>query len=455
MRPIKQSELLTAFDAIATDFIACDKPLSVVNMSWGFAKNDYINTKIEQLSSIGLFLVAAAGNAGIAIDDITPASIPSVFTIGAYDETLKPCDFSNYTGDDSLVSVTAAPTNHGELDAWAPGSKIWAASLNSTYGFTAGTSEAAAIASGALAYNLSLSVDETGKGPSQFTTYNSMLDTMRNNWKPNKNGNAGAKFSLANISPYVNAALKLDLLDLSDPKYANSFNRIISYKSGVETPFPTRNLFATANSSTYSMITDRASTARLVTNQDVPAYITVDNKGMMTINAPAIAEPYINIPALEFETFHRDGSTGTTFINVFLLREDITKETAPVVLPPDDPVLNLLLYSVCSGSIPPCYAGSCGSFGGCATVSAKSCMCFYSDVRLKTNINLVDNIEDINIYSYNYIWDDVPCIGAMAQELLVSKYKDAVITASNGYLVVDVSKLPKSIQFLYTNVNNR
>jgi hypothetical protein len=378
--PLKQSDLLFAFNAIAEDYIASGKPLSIVNMSWGFAKNEYINAKIEQLASIGLFLVAAAGNAGVAIDDITPASIPSVFTVGAYDETLKPCDFSNYTGDDSLVSLTPAPTNHGKLDTWAPGSKIWAAGLNNTYGYTSGTSEAAAIATGALAYNLSVNTDFSGQAPEQYTSYSKMLETMRKNWKPAKNGYKDPSLNLEHVSPYIMSSLKSNLLDLSDPKYASSYNRIVTYKSGVESSQPTRNIFATANSIKYSIIAERSSVARIVVKEDLPDFVTINSNGLLTIAAPSISDPYSPLPTIELDMYNRDGSTSTTFLNIIILREDMTKENASTILPVDDAVLNLMLYTYCSSVLAStgCYGvGSCFSGASCSFYYGnKYCFCF-------------------------------------------------------------------------------
>lgn len=451
--PLKQSDLLIAFNAIAEDYIASGKTLSIVNMSWGFANNEYINEKIDQLANMGLFLVAAAGNAGVPINNITPASVKSVFTVGAYNENLTPCDFSNYTGSESILNTTNNATNHGELDSWAPGEKIWVAGLNGTYGFASGTSEAAAITSGALAYNLSMNTNFTGQGPEQYTSYSKMLETMRKNWKPSKNGYQNSLFNLENVSPYALSSLRTNLLDLSNPKYVDSFNRIVTYKSGVDSYFPTRNVFATSNSTTYSIIAERSSVARIVTSQELPDYITIDTNGMLKVSPPTITDPYVSLPTIELNMFNRDGSTSTMFLNIILLREDVNKDTAPTILPDDDAVLNLMLYTLCSSAlISTGCAYSCGSIGGCAN-AGKYCACFFtSDYRLKTNINLIDQIDGINIYEYNYIWDlHTKYISPMAQELLNTTYKNAVQKVDNLYYVVDINQLPDSIKILYTN----
>ena len=72
-----------------------------------------------------------------------------------------------------------------------------------------------------------------------------------------------------------------------------------------------------------------------------------------------------------------------------------------------------------------------------------TCNCNYSDERLKENIKLIGNEEGLNVYSYTYIWDNTKkFIGVLAQELLGTKYENALIKASNGYYAVDYSKLP-------------
>ena len=69
----------------------------------------------------------------------------------------------------------------------------------------------------------------------------------------------------------------------------------------------------------------------------------------------------------------------------------------------------------------------------------------FSDSRLKENINLVGQIEGINIYSYNYVWDKRLARGVMAQELLGTKWESAVSLHKNGYYQVDYSQLPEMI----------
>lgn len=72
-----------------------------------------------------------------------------------------------------------------------------------------------------------------------------------------------------------------------------------------------------------------------------------------------------------------------------------------------------------------------------------TCNCNYSDERLKTNIKLIGKQSGINIYSFNYIWNKSRIeYGVMAQEILNTKYKHAVVTDKNGFYMVNYSKLP-------------
>jgi hypothetical protein len=358
-----QSDLLAAFDAVLTDYIATGKTMSVVNLSWGIAKNDYINAKIEQMIDQGLYIVAAAGNSGVPIDDITPASIPRVLTLGAYDQELKPCDFSNYTGE-STISVTGGVVNHGALDGWAPGNRIWAATKNSEYGFASGTSIAAGIASGSIVYNMArYTVD--GQGPDIFVNYQSRLEHLA----------TSTISSDVNQTPFHGIAIsKPNLLDLSDPKYVNSINKVVNYYTQKEYTFPTAHVEAHAEKVSHKSIFSNIATARVVcTSNNLPDFITISNTGIVTIDAPAIEEGklYEKLEPVTFDTYQRDGSTGTVILTITILRSDINKQNASDILPPDDPLLDLMLYS-CFGFAcdPSCQGSFCQYFS-----SGKSFFC--------------------------------------------------------------------------------
>lgn len=169
--PTKLSDLLNALNKIFGDFLSNPIVGAVVNISWSIPKNVYVEEKLQMLIDAGMIVVTAAGNNGLAIENVTPACMPSVLTLGSYDQNFTPCDFSNYT--QSEISLTNQSTNYGDIDGWAPGIDIYAATLNGSYGMIAGTSASAAIASGGLAYNLSkfLSINHDSLVPlSKFQT---------------------------------------------------------------------------------------------------------------------------------------------------------------------------------------------------------------------------------------------------------------------------------------------
>ena len=73
-----------------------------------------------------------------------------------------------------------------------------------------------------------------------------------------------------------------------------------------------------------------------------------------------------------------------------------------------------------------------------------NCGCNYSDLRLKENIQFLENKNELNWYSFNYIWDkNKKYIGVMAQEVLKTKYRNAVKKDLNGFYMVNYSLLSK------------
>ena len=87
----------------------------------------------------------------------------------------------------------------------------------------------------------------------------------------------------------------------------------------------------------------------------------------------------------------------------------------------------------------------CNSDCSCNNVCAcfNDCGCNYSDIRLKENIELVGFEHGLNIYTWNYVWDNTKrFIGVMAQELLKTNLCHAVSMDANGYYKVDYTLLP-------------
>lgn len=108
----------------ALEFVANDSQTrpcpngKVVNMSWGVLRVDpALNDMAEDLLNAGIFVVAAAGNFNQSASRVSPASEPSICTVGAMDNRNHIANFSN----------------HGPLvDILAPGVDILSAGVANT-----------------------------------------------------------------------------------------------------------------------------------------------------------------------------------------------------------------------------------------------------------------------------------------------------------------------------------
>ena len=87
----------------------------------------------------------------------------------------------------------------------------------------------------------------------------------------------------------------------------------------------------------------------------------------------------------------------------------------------------------------------CNSDCSCNLVCTchNDCGCNYSDERLKENITFIETKNGLNVYSWNYIWDSATrYVGVIAQELIGTKFANALVTDANGFYMVNYSKLP-------------
>jgi hypothetical protein len=207
--PTRLSDFLGAMDAVYNDF-ATNNSYGIMNCSWAIARNEYIEAKMQALFRAGIQIVVASGNDGSDIGDVTPAAMPESIVVGAYNSSLLPCDFSDYTGT-SAISVTSGSTNSGKLSGWAPGEDIYAAKLDGSCGFSSGTSMSAAIHSAIIAYNVSLP-------PFQFD------DSVNAIWNNAARNN-------------VSFLAKRGLLMLDDPKYQNSPNLVSLLITDMSEPY--------------------------------------------------------------------------------------------------------------------------------------------------------------------------------------------------------------------------
>ena len=144
-------ELGQALDAILANATANPNLTRIVNVSWGVPKNAWLEHKFQQLLDAGITVVAAAGNSGVDVANITPAGITGAITVGAIDRYDIPAGFNNISPSDSgLVS------NYGQkLDIFAPGDQVVVATKSGSYTTTSGTSFAAGYVAGTLAQQAS------------------------------------------------------------------------------------------------------------------------------------------------------------------------------------------------------------------------------------------------------------------------------------------------------------
>lgn len=337
--PTLQSHFLDAINEILLDVSANSNTFPIVNMSWGIAKNAYIEQKINLLIDAGVFVVAAAGNNGIPIENVTPASIERVITVGAYNEMLVPSDFSNYTGP---LSTTEAETNYGALDVWAPGENIRVALVGGSYGLGGGTSLSAGIVSAAIAYNSNFYVLEDGTVPATLFRNSDVLSF---------------------------ASAKDGVLTL-EGKYAESINRVAcirgEYDGQHNVNYATISKFYMYNESgtmIQKLMFNQLIVESYEIEQPLPDGITIDANGWIQ-GTMEVTEPFYwesNLTYTKRNGYVKQAKMGIAFVPVGTNAAD---------LPQDNPVVQYSQYACNSMqySSPPRYyycSGNClGSDSG-------------------------------------------------------------------------------------------
>lgn len=324
--PTKQSDLLNALDAITQDFVNSGLSFAVVNCSWSISKNLFIESKLQALINMGIIIVASAGNNGLPISDVTPASMNDALTVGSYNNNLQPSNFSNYTG--SNISVTNGETNHGALNGWAPGEDIYCATLNNSYGMVAGTSIAAGIHSAVLAYNIEV-VRLDYICNQTFTSYMS-------------NSSFGRE----------------GLLDLSADKYKSSRNYVSTAydKIKVLQSGSKFGMISKANSGTwhYLRVFDPRSVTQVEVLSDLPNGFTISNIGIFKGMAEQVDN--VTVQVIPLRATNIDGE-------IIDFNFEIITTPSSFVIGSDstgDPVLDVKLQASVA-----CFPSECEPIDGC------------------------------------------------------------------------------------------
>jgi hypothetical protein len=354
-----QSDLLSAFNAIIGKVLATPGRLSIVNLSWAIPRNAYVEQKIQLLIDLGIKIVAAAGNNGVPIENVTPAAMAKVMTVGAYNQDFSPCAFSDYQS--STVIGTPGDVNNGHLDMWAPGARINVASIDGGYAFAAGTSFAAGIVSAAIAYNSLTKV--------QGVSTVGLLSTPWSNLMFSKQG----------------------LLNLSDPKYASNTNVVISLLNLNDYSIITRVIpedkavSVVVNQSKSLQLFNIDTTTHYELSQPLPNFMQLIGTALFVYpTTEPVSQTGIDKYEFDITVTPITGNVYTNRVTVYVVSSTMDLTTFTVVNPTipaprvqDRPVTMTFLsaYSTCGWSSQ--FGGSCQG-NGCNTCAGGkgNCICY-------------------------------------------------------------------------------
>ncbi len=139
-------EVGQAIDAIIAEIAKDPLKSRVVNMSWGVARSAWLDSKVQSLLDAGASVITAAGNSGISVEDVSPAGLDTVITVGAIDKFDIPAGFNNISPSDSGLTTSTGLS----LDLFAPGDNVMVAdaSVSNGYVVTSGTSLSSPLVAG-------------------------------------------------------------------------------------------------------------------------------------------------------------------------------------------------------------------------------------------------------------------------------------------------------------------
>jgi hypothetical protein len=138
----------------------------IINMSWGVARSSWLDAKVQSLLDLGVTVICAAGNSGISVEDISPAGLDTVITVGAIDKYDIPAGFNNISPTDSGLTTASGLS----LDIFAPGDNVMIASIGTgefgteKYAIASGTSFSAPLVAGVAVVVASMNKDSVFYG---------------------------------------------------------------------------------------------------------------------------------------------------------------------------------------------------------------------------------------------------------------------------------------------------
>ena len=345
---------MSALDAIYTDFSQTNT-YGIINCSWEIERNEYVEAKLRTLWISGVQIVVAAGNTSTEIGNVTPAAMQEALVVGAYNASLTPCDFSDYTGAQA-ISVTGGTVNGGKLSGWAPGENIYVATLDGECNFVSGTSASAAIHSAILAYNVTLPTFK----------FDNTVDSLFNTSTINR----------------MTFFIKKDLLILDDPKYQDSPNLVSYLITDLEDPYQQHHigvpqeLYAAFLTTMVSRIIlfNPIRIASVTVNDPLPYNFTINNFGMLSGYVESIngeREDY----AISLTLTDVDGNVTDETLNISIYHDPdyaLTNKSDPNPIIPYALNFNCNGLNFCGGF---CANDGCFGVGTCICGKGSICEC--------------------------------------------------------------------------------
>ena len=145
--------IVTAFSKVLEHHNANDNTdVKVLCAPWITTQNDLIDSKVMELNSAGVVVVAAAGNKDEDVNTFSPAGIEEIITVGSHDRNYKITEFTN-TAWDGGSAVVSMPNYGAPVDILTIGENVcFAVSLSNTlYSAGSGTSLSSGLVAGGVA----------------------------------------------------------------------------------------------------------------------------------------------------------------------------------------------------------------------------------------------------------------------------------------------------------------
>ncbi len=149
------SEILAALDSVMSNHTEnSPETPKVVCMPWTVEYNEIVNSAVESLIQNGLIVVCAAGNAGVDISTVSPASVLNAITVGAYNRNFEVTAFTNLPWKDGDNTGSGYVNFGAALDIFALGVDVTVAGIGSNDQtiVNSGTSISAGIVAGIMAH---------------------------------------------------------------------------------------------------------------------------------------------------------------------------------------------------------------------------------------------------------------------------------------------------------------